>query len=109
MRTRYFVRHAGSPGAYVFRILPDIRVQVYDVAGHRWQPAPLDPLYKWALVDPEMSVDAITEATARRTIDDLHRRVPPLPRIDFDPDDNAFHRLDGPDAPDYSVELGSED
>jgi len=99
MRTRYFVRRPESEPLYVFRILPDIRVQVYDVAGHTWQPAPLDPLYKWAVIDPDMGVDEIRESTARRIIDDLHRRVPPLPRIDFDPDDSDRNRLDGPDRP----------
>lgn len=107
MRTRYFVRGTIREPFYVFRILPGMRVQVYDVAGHSWQPAPIEPLYRWAIIDGEMGVDEIREATAQQIIDDFHRRVPPLPRIDFDPADPALHRLDGPDAPDaprYSID-----
>jgi len=87
MPTRYFVRRDGSEPFYVFRVLPDIRVQVYDVAEHSWRPAPLEPLYRWAVIDPEWGVDEIREATARKIIDDFLRRVPPLPRIVFDPAD----------------------
>jgi hypothetical protein len=54
---------------------------VYDVAGHAWLPAPFDPLYRWAISDPDRGVDEIDEAWARRIIDWLHRRpAPPIPR-----------------------------
>jgi hypothetical protein len=79
---RFFVRR-GNDGAadYVFRISPDVRVRVYDVAGHAWLPAPFDPLYRWAISDPDRGVDEIDEAWARRIIDWLHRRpAPPIPR-----------------------------
>jgi len=76
---RFFVRR-GNDGAaeYVFRILPTMRVQVYDVAGHAWLPAPFDPLYRWAISDPDMGIDEIDEPMAQGIIDWLHRR--PLPQ-----------------------------
>jgi hypothetical protein len=90
MPTRYFVRRLGSEPFYVFRILPNVSVQVYDVAGHSWRPEPLEPFYRWALIDGEIGVDEIDEAAAGRIIDRFHRRGPR--------DDPALHRLDGPDA-----------
>jgi hypothetical protein len=81
MPTRYFVRRPGSEPFYVFRILPDVSVQVYDVAGHAWQPAPLEPLYRWAVIDGEMCVEEIEEARAQQIIDWFHRSpAPPIPR-----------------------------
>ena len=78
MPTRYFVRGTIREPFYVFRILPDIRVQVYDVAGHAWRPEPLEPLYRWAISDPDMGVDEIDEPMAQGIIDWFHRR--PLPQ-----------------------------
>jgi hypothetical protein len=81
MQTRYFVRRDESEPFYVFRILPGMRVQVYDVAGHAWLPTPLHPLYKWAIADPDMGVDEIDKARAQQIIDWFHRRpAPPIPR-----------------------------
>jgi len=79
---RFFVRR-GNDGApdYLFRILPGMRVQSYDEAGHRWLREPLHPLYKRAVVDPDMGVDEITEVRAQQIIDWFHRRpAPPIPR-----------------------------
>lgn len=40
---RYFVRQLVEAGRhpephYVFRILPDVSVEIYDVAAHAWKP-----------------------------------------------------------------------
>ncbi len=81
MPTRYFVRGTIREPFYVFRIFRGDRVQVYDVGGHDWHPAPLEPLYRWAIVEPEADIDEIDESRAQQIIDRLHRRpAPPIPR-----------------------------
>lgn len=63
-RARYFVRRLIRAGRhpeplYVFRILPDVSVESYDVAAHAWRPRPLEPLYRWAVIEPEIDVEEI--------------------------------------------------
>lgn len=70
---RYFVRQLVEAGRhpephYVFRILPDVSVEIYDVAAHAWKPRPLEPLYRWAVIDPETGVEEISADDAAAII-----------------------------------------
>jgi hypothetical protein len=71
MQTRYFVRRPTGVPDYIFRILPDVSVQVYDVAVPGWRSRPLEPLYRWAMIDGEMGVDEISDAEASTMIGNL--------------------------------------
>jgi len=61
---RYFVRRLIRPGRpdlplSLFRILPEIAVESYEPSAHAWRPRPLEPLYRWAVIEPEMDVEEI--------------------------------------------------
>jgi hypothetical protein len=71
MPTRYFVRRPGSEPWYVFRILPIVSVEVYDVSEHAWRSRSLEPLYRWAIIEPEMGVDEISADEASVVIHEL--------------------------------------
>jgi hypothetical protein len=79
LRTRYFVRrlirysYPESP-LYVYRILPTVAIEVYDVAAHAWKPRPLEPYYRWAgILDGEIGVDEIESDEAQAIIETLDR------------------------------------
>lgn len=68
---RYFVRRPSGDPMYVFRILPDVSIELYDVAFRTWTPQPLEPLYRWAVIDPEIGVDEISADEAAAVIYEL--------------------------------------
>jgi len=75
-RTRYFVRRLiradrKPEPLYVFRILPEISVESYEPSAHAWRPRPLEPLYRWAVIEPEIGVEEIGADEAERIIADL--------------------------------------
>jgi hypothetical protein len=72
MRARFFVRRPTGAPWYVFRILPDVSVQVYDLAEHGWRARPLEPLYRWAVIDGEIGVDEIAPDKAFSILRSLH-------------------------------------
>jgi hypothetical protein len=85
MRTRYFVRRDNDEAPlYVFRILPTVAVEIYDVGAHAWKPRPLEPLYRWAVIEPEWGVDEISADAA----------VPIIAELEFGP---SAGRRRGPD------------
>lgn len=72
-RVRYFVRRLIRAGRhpeplYVFRILSDQSVETYDAGAHAWKPRPLEPLYRWAVIEPEIGVDGISASDAAALI-----------------------------------------
>jgi hypothetical protein len=68
---RYFVRRPSGAPMYVFRITPDLSIELYDVAAHAWTPRPLEPLYRWAVIDPGIGVDEISADEAAAIIHEL--------------------------------------
>jgi hypothetical protein len=82
MRTRYFVRRLvryGYPESplYVFRILPTVAVEIYDLRAHAWMPRALEPYYRWAgIFDGEIGVDEIEPDEALAIIRTLDARGP---------------------------------
>lgn len=90
-RARYFVRRLIRAGRhpeplYVFRILPDVSVEIYEPSAHAWLPRPLEPLYRWAVIDGEIGVDEISADEATTLIHEIEfgrdagRRRGPDPR-----------------------------
>jgi hypothetical protein len=70
---RYSVRRLIRAGRhleplYIFRILADVSVEIFDVGAHAWRPRPLEPLYRWAVIEPEMGVDEISADEAAALI-----------------------------------------
>lgn len=68
---RYFVRRLNNKTSILFRVLPEVAVEVYDVTAHAWHPRDLEPLYRWAVVEPEMGVDEIPADEAAALIHEL--------------------------------------
>lgn len=67
----HFVRRPSGAAMYIFRILPDVSIELYDVAAHAWRPRPLEPLYKWAVIAPEIGVHEISTEEAAAVIHEL--------------------------------------
>lgn len=71
MATRYFVKGPTGEPSYIFRILADLSVELYDPKGHAWRPRPLEPYYRWAVVQPELDIEEVSAQEADAVVKEL--------------------------------------
>lgn len=73
---RYSVRRLGGTASILFRVRPEVVVEIYDGTAHAWSARRLEPLYRWAVVEPESGVEEITPRKRRHWAGRLFELTP---------------------------------